>query len=201
MQRDVATHWSIASALASGEAVPMITGFFTCPHHTAWRGGSALLCAHSAPEVLSGGRVDKFADVYSFGVIMWQLMMGCPVVHSKCAPLRLLCVRCAATWAPGGGPRAVGNLQRPVPCARLLPRVRDLLCGRDGGVCGRPGHAVEPAKQHTGVGDVAGEMRHQHSATASAACSAPRDGLAPSRRHALLWRARGGVFFGCGSAL
>lgn len=86
MQRDVNSHWSIASALASGDAQACITGFLTCPHHTAWRGGSALLCAHSAPEVLSGGRVDKFADVYSFGVIMWQLMMGCPVVHSKCAP-------------------------------------------------------------------------------------------------------------------
>eukprot|EP00892_Ulva_mutabilis_P000431 jgi/Ulvmu1/10389/UM061_0073.1 len=83
LNRDVATHWSIASALASGEATALITGFLTCPHHTAWKGGSALLCAHSAPEVLSGGRVDKFADVYSFGVIMWQLMMGCPVVHSK----------------------------------------------------------------------------------------------------------------------
>ena len=32
---------------------------------------------HMAPEVLRSNQVSKAADVYSFGVILWELAAGC----------------------------------------------------------------------------------------------------------------------------
>ena len=32
--------------------------------------------AWAAPEVLLGGRVDSGADIYSFGVLLWEIVTG-----------------------------------------------------------------------------------------------------------------------------
>ena len=32
---------------------------------------------HMAPEVLRSNQISKAADVYSFGVILWELAAGC----------------------------------------------------------------------------------------------------------------------------
>jgi serine/threonine protein kinase len=44
---------------------------------------------YTAPEVISKGNMTKAADVYSFGVMMWEC------VHSMVRPLS-----CCACWLP-----------------------------------------------------------------------------------------------------
>ena len=61
--------------LREGEATPVITDFGTSlwlggPNEPAWKGGTP---GYIAPEILSGAKSSKCADLYSLGVILYQL--------------------------------------------------------------------------------------------------------------------------------
>jgi Protein tyrosine and serine/threonine kinase len=56
------------------------TAPFTTPPWAAVVPSACLLCAgtitHQAPEVLEHGLLSQAADVYSFGVLLWQVGVG-----------------------------------------------------------------------------------------------------------------------------
>jgi serine/threonine protein kinase len=39
--------------------------------------------SHMAPEVLLNGHISKAADVYSFGITLWELFTGCHAYHGE----------------------------------------------------------------------------------------------------------------------
>jgi serine/threonine protein kinase len=71
--------------LREGEATPVITDFGTslwlgAPNEPAWKGGTP---GYIAPEILSGAKSSKAADLYSLGVILYQIRFpDCLSSHS-----------------------------------------------------------------------------------------------------------------------
>lgn len=41
--------------------------------------------SHMAPEALLRGHISKKADVYSYGITLWELFTGCHAYHGESA--------------------------------------------------------------------------------------------------------------------
>ena len=135
MQFDGARAQKVKHALRQNAAVAKITDF-----------GMALRIGHNqshlsnvkqgtpfyvAPEVRNDHRISTASDVYAFGVIMWELIMGTTVFLSECAPLHLprragvACDHAADSRAPHAGwTRPAGKSMRGTPTSRRCPSTR-----------------------------------------------------------------------------
>jgi serine/threonine protein kinase len=90
VQYDASEHRSVRSALRRGAAVPKVSDFGAAmrvaqnaSHASGAATGSPF---YVAPETAASARLHQVSDVYAYGVIMWELMMGCLVYVPKCAP-------------------------------------------------------------------------------------------------------------------
>jgi serine/threonine protein kinase len=93
MQFDDVAHTSLVSALNGASAVCKIADFGMArrmhrgkSHASGVRQGTPF---YIAPEMVSHHRLHRSSDVFAFGVVMWELMRGCPVyIASTYAPPR-----------------------------------------------------------------------------------------------------------------
>jgi serine/threonine protein kinase len=89
MQYDQSRNRTLASAIAKGRFGVKITDFGLAmrlqqnhSHVSNIKQGTPF---YTAPEVARQRRLHTASDVYAFGIMMWELMMGCPVFVKWCA--------------------------------------------------------------------------------------------------------------------
>jgi serine/threonine protein kinase len=89
VQYNAEAHSSCAEAIAARGATPKIADYGMVRRLTA--GGSHVRPKgqgnpfYVAPEVKRQQQLCLASDIYSFGVIMWELMSGCLVYEASCA--------------------------------------------------------------------------------------------------------------------
>lgn len=88
MQYDSGGYKSARAALADSAVEPKIIDFGMAmrmarskTHASNFKKGTPF---YVSPEVARHHRLTPASDVYAFGVIMWELMMGCPVFLVQC---------------------------------------------------------------------------------------------------------------------
>jgi serine/threonine protein kinase len=89
VQYDAGAHKSVRAALESRCATPKIIDFGMAKrmqhnktHASNVKNGTPF---YVSPEVRNNRRLGPPSDVYAFGIVMWELMMGCSVFVAKCA--------------------------------------------------------------------------------------------------------------------
>jgi serine/threonine protein kinase len=65
-------------------------------------GGFKGKLAHSAPEQLVDGKIDRRTDVFALGILLWELLMTKPLFKRKAEALTVEAVRTAAVPLPSG---------------------------------------------------------------------------------------------------
>ena len=88
VQYDGTRHGDAQSAVEAGEFEVKVTDFGLAmrlqSEHTHASNIKQGTPFYTAPEVTHQRRLHQSSDVYAYGVMMWELMMGCPVYIKRC---------------------------------------------------------------------------------------------------------------------
>jgi serine/threonine protein kinase len=85
VQFDAARHKDLVSALVRSAVVAKITGAgLPRPARQRSHASDTGTQVYAAPEVLRKEQLQKCSNVYAFGVVMWELIMGTGVLVSTC---------------------------------------------------------------------------------------------------------------------
>ena len=94
VQFDANAHATLQAAMVERRAAPKIIDFGMAKrmqqNHTHASNVHNGTPFYVSPEVRHNGRLSRASDVYAFGVIMWELMMGCSVFTAQCVPSSVL---------------------------------------------------------------------------------------------------------------
>ena len=95
MQFDPEKYESVREAVEAGDFEVKVTDFGLAmrlaqdrTHASNIRQGTPF---YVAPEVTQQRRLHQASDVFAFGVMMWELMMGCPVYIKRCVLKPRIC--------------------------------------------------------------------------------------------------------------